>query len=139
MRGPFASHTYFSANLFSIEWLNYCYTLARLVGVGLVCRLLRIDFDVVDSRLAPTVMINCMRYRPWQNVTRIILKGPPPSLSVNNTAMVGQPGDALFIPEGWWHQVNSEAGTIAVNFWWSSGITASIGTARPSLLHEGGG
>lgn len=26
-------------------------------------------------------------------------------------------GDALFIPEGWWHQVDSDAFTIAVNFW----------------------
>jgi Cupin-like domain len=30
------------------------------------------------------------------------------------------PGDALFLPEGWWHQVASTAGTIAVNFWWGS-------------------
>lgn len=29
-------------------------------------------------------------------------------------------GDALFIPEGWWHQVDSEADTIGVNFWWRS-------------------
>lgn len=26
-------------------------------------------------------------------------------------------GDALFIPEGWWHQVDSDAFSIAVNFW----------------------
>lgn len=25
--------------------------------------------------------------------------------------------DALFVPEGWWHQVDSDAYTIAVNFW----------------------
>ena len=31
-----------------------------------------------------------------------------------------QAGDALFLPEGWWHQVDSEAVTIAVNFWWRS-------------------
>ncbi|PHT86674.1 hypothetical protein T459_08780 [Capsicum annuum] len=29
-------------------------------------------------------------------------------------------GDALFIPEGWFHQVDSEVLTIAVNFWWRS-------------------
>lgn len=28
------------------------------------------------------------------------------------------PGDALFLPEGWWHQISSTAGTMAVNFWW---------------------
>jgi hypothetical protein len=26
-------------------------------------------------------------------------------------------GDALFLPEGWWHQVDSDGTTIAVNFW----------------------
>ncbi|KAL3827993.1 hypothetical protein ACJIZ3_016795 [Penstemon smallii] len=31
-----------------------------------------------------------------------------------------QAGDALFIPEGWFHQVDSESVTIAVNFWWRS-------------------
>ncbi|KAJ0974075.1 hypothetical protein J5N97_016040 [Dioscorea zingiberensis] len=29
-------------------------------------------------------------------------------------------GDALFIPEGWFHQVDSDDLTIAVNFWWKS-------------------
>ncbi|KAH7652266.1 tRNA(Phe) (7-(3-amino-3-carboxypropyl)wyosine(37)-C(2))-hydroxylase protein [Dioscorea alata] len=29
-------------------------------------------------------------------------------------------GDALFIPEGWFHQVDSNDLTIAVNFWWKS-------------------
>lgn len=28
-------------------------------------------------------------------------------------------GDALFIPEGWWHQVDSDEFTIAINYWWS--------------------
>mmetsp|Transcript_27273 Transcript_27273/g.76962 ORF Transcript_27273/g.76962 Transcript_27273/m.76962 type:complete len:528 (+) Transcript_27273:264-1847(+) len=38
-----------------------------------------------------------------------------------------QAGDALFIPEGWWHQIGSEEGTIAVNFWWKSETVADIG------------
>ena len=28
------------------------------------------------------------------------------------------PGDGLFIPEGWWHAVESSPCTVAVNFWW---------------------
>eukprot|EP00890_Picochlorum_soloecismus_P004183 jgi/Picsp_1/4766/NSC_02134-R1_transcription factor jumonji domain-containing protein len=28
------------------------------------------------------------------------------------------PGDAIFIPQGWWHQVQSDNGTLAINFWW---------------------
>ncbi|XP_065861078.1 lysine-specific demethylase JMJ31 isoform X2 [Euphorbia lathyris] len=35
-------------------------------------------------------------------------------------------GDALFIPEGWFHQVDSEDLTIAVNIWWRSNITCSM-------------
>ncbi|XP_021897994.1 uncharacterized protein LOC110814746 isoform X2 [Carica papaya] len=35
-------------------------------------------------------------------------------------------GDALFIPEGWFHQVDSDDMTIAVNFWWQSYITTSL-------------
>jgi hypothetical protein len=31
--------------------------------------------------------------------------------------VVLQPGDALFIPAGWWHLVRSNTQTIAVNFW----------------------
>lgn len=35
-------------------------------------------------------------------------------------------GDALFIPEGWFHQVDSNALTIAVNFWWPSKIMLAM-------------
>ena len=31
-----------------------------------------------------------------------------------------QPGDALFIPEGWWHAVRSAPASAAVNLWWRS-------------------
>ncbi|XP_078175408.1 2-oxoglutarate (2OG) and Fe(II)-dependent oxygenase superfamily protein isoform X2 [Carex rostrata] len=36
------------------------------------------------------------------------------------------PGDALFIPEGWFHQVDSSDLTIAVNFWWVSSIVSDM-------------
>ncbi|KAJ6920530.1 hypothetical protein NC651_014196 [Populus alba x Populus x berolinensis] len=35
-------------------------------------------------------------------------------------------GDALFIPEGWFHQVDSDDFTIAVNFWWRSNIMSNM-------------
>ncbi|GAB4817820.1 hypothetical protein N2152v2_004866 [Parachlorella kessleri] len=38
-----------------------------------------------------------------------------------------QPGDGLYIPEGWWHQVESEEGTLAVNFWWESDLARAMG------------
>ena len=37
------------------------------------------------------------------------------------------PGDALYIPEGWWHQVTSAPHTVAVNFWWESSFTMNLG------------
>ncbi|KAK9823201.1 hypothetical protein WJX72_001067 [[Myrmecia] bisecta] len=37
-------------------------------------------------------------------------------------------GDALFIPEGWWHQIDSAGVTMAVNFWWDSPLAALAGT-----------
>jgi hypothetical protein len=39
------------------------------------------------------------------------------------------PGDALFIPEGWWHQVESSVGTIALNFWWRSRLDVALSRA----------
>ncbi|XP_037406837.1 uncharacterized protein LOC119269167 [Triticum dicoccoides] len=35
-------------------------------------------------------------------------------------------GDALFIPEGWYHQVDSDDLTIAINFWWKSRIMTEM-------------
>ncbi|TXG63719.1 hypothetical protein EZV62_010713 [Acer yangbiense] len=35
-------------------------------------------------------------------------------------------GDALFIPEGWFHQIDSDNLTVAVNFWWRSNIMSSL-------------
>ncbi|KAL2540624.1 2-oxoglutarate (2OG) and Fe(II)-dependent oxygenase superfamily protein [Abeliophyllum distichum] len=35
-------------------------------------------------------------------------------------------GDALFIPEGWFHQVDSGRLTIAVNFWWRSDVMSGM-------------
>ncbi|GLT77087.1 hypothetical protein SLA2020_487050 [Shorea laevis] len=44
----------------------------------------------------------------------------------NSQKVVLHAGDALFIPEGWFHQVDSEDLTIAVNFWWCSSIMSSM-------------
>ncbi|KMT10243.1 hypothetical protein BVRB_5g120010 [Beta vulgaris subsp. vulgaris] len=40
--------------------------------------------------------------------------------------VVLQAGDGLYIPEGWFHQVDSDQLTIAVNFWWRSNITSKM-------------
>ncbi|KAL1367413.1 hypothetical protein AAHE18_02G050500 [Arachis hypogaea] len=40
--------------------------------------------------------------------------------------VVLEAGDALFIPEGWFHQVDSDDWTIAINFWWRSYTMSSM-------------
>lgn len=48
-------------------------------------------------------------------------------------------GDALVIPEGWWHNVQSTAGCIAVNFWYSgraADLRAAPAPAKPYLLRQ---
>ncbi|MED6146092.1 hypothetical protein PIB30_031334 [Stylosanthes scabra] len=40
--------------------------------------------------------------------------------------VVLEAGDALFIPEGWFHQVDSDDWTVAINFWWRSNIMSSM-------------
>jgi hypothetical protein len=32
------------------------------------------------------------------------------------------PGDAIYIPRGWWHHVRTLDLSISVNFWWASGV-----------------
>jgi hypothetical protein len=44
------------------------------------------------------------------------------------------PGDALFIPYGWWHHVESlEPLNVLVNYWWSD--AAAAGVPHGALLH----
>lgn len=34
--------------------------------------------------------------------------------------VIVEPGDMLYIPEGWWHAVETLTTSISVNFWWTS-------------------
>lgn len=47
-------------------------------------------------------------------------------------------GQALFIPEGWWHAITSSAGTAALNFWFSSALHKSYNapSMKPYLLRK---
>ena len=36
------------------------------------------------------------------------------------------PGDALYIPRGWWHHVRSVESGISVNHWWASGWRRAV-------------
>lgn len=44
-------------------------------------------------------------------------------------------GGALFIPEGWWHRVESSAETMAINFWFDRRQSSIYSLVRPSNKH----
>ncbi|EFJ38451.1 hypothetical protein SELMODRAFT_402380 [Selaginella moellendorffii] len=46
----------------------------------------------------------------------------------DSRVLVVDAGSAVFIPEGWFHQVDSAALTIAVNFWWASKQSCAFDT-----------
>lgn len=51
------------------------------------------------------------------------------------------PGDALFIPQGWWHHVRGLDATISLNFWfltWSRAIKLAPGHIKQLVLHRMG-
>jgi mannose-6-phosphate isomerase-like protein (cupin superfamily) len=53
-------------------------------------------------------------------------------------AQVGtlQPGDAIYIPYGWWHAVESLSPvSMLVNYWWTPGHPEGIGSPYEALLH----
>lgn len=46
------------------------------------------------------------------------------------------PGDAIYLPYGWWHGVESLAPvSILVNYWWAPGLPEGIGSPYDGLLH----
>ncbi|KAG9451839.1 hypothetical protein H6P81_004743 [Aristolochia fimbriata] len=72
-------------------------------------------------------------YGEASNHSAVDLKSPDFSLHPRakqamdcSKTVVLRSGDALFIPEGWFHQVDSDDLTIAVNFWWQSDMMLSM-------------
>lgn len=55
------------------------------------------------------------------------------SLSEISLTSILQPGDAVFIPEGWWHRVRSQEFTVALNYWFRSPVH-SILHDRPHMM-----
>ena len=48
-----------------------------------------------------------------------------------------EPGDAIYIPYGWWHGVESLAPlNILVNYWWAPGRPDGVGSPYDALLHS---
>jgi hypothetical protein len=48
----------------------------------------------------------------------------PLSRAVRPLEVVLEPGDAMYLPSRWWHQVRSLDLSLSVNFWWADGALA---------------
>jgi hypothetical protein len=57
---------------------------------------------------------------------------PVPGLHIVDVAA----GSTLFIPEGYWHAVLSEPGTVAVNFWLERGVWSGLVAAAADAPHQ---
>lgn len=45
-----------------------------------------------------------------------------------------EPGDVLYLPRFWWHQVRSIGTSVSANFWWTSGLRTAL--ARGALAYQ---
>ena len=52
------------------------------------------------------------------------------SWTPSTTKVILNPYDVLFLPAGWWHQVDSDPSTVAVNYWWFRTTTVFTGEPR---------
>ncbi|KAL5123674.1 tRNA wybutosine-synthesizing protein 5 [Glycine soja] len=69
----------------------------------------------------------------WLQTSSVTLENPDHSIYPRAECsmevaqkVIFQAGDALFIPEGWFHQADSDGLTIAINFWWRSNIMSCM-------------
>jgi hypothetical protein len=69
------------------------------------------------------------RHAPWSRlpqVSRVDAEEPdltryPRFARARPLRCVVEPGELLYIPRFWWHQVRSLDFSISVNFWWATG------------------
>lgn len=47
-----------------------------------------------------------------------------------------EPGDMLFIPAGWWHEVRSLLSSVSLNFWWKTSINKLDKRQRIALIES---
>ena len=45
----------------------------------------------------------------------------PLSRQVQPLEVILEPGDAIYLPSRWWHQVRSLDSSVSLNFWWAYG------------------
>jgi [protein]-arginine 3-hydroxylase / protease len=79
---------------------------------------------LVSKRVAPTFLYTGEEFDQQKNTSAVDVENPdysayPDFAQVQEiqTAEIG-PGDVLFIPQKWWHQVRSLSYSISVNTWW---------------------
>ena len=82
------------------------------------------------------------RHAPWSRlpqVSRADAEAPdddrfPRLRAARRFTAVVEPGEVLYIPPLWWHQLRSLSFSISVNTWWATGW--SYGLVRAALAYQ---
>jgi len=69
-------------------------------------------------------------FRPWSPTPNFAHMDPeapdfsrhPRARTARGTVAVLDPGEALFVPSGWWHHARCLENSVSINFWWGGPI-----------------
>jgi len=94
------------------------------------------------SLFSPRQEWRMYRHAPWSRlpqVSRVDAEEPdltryPRFAAAQPLRCVVEPGELLYIPRFWWHQVRSIDFSISVNYWWATGWVWSI--VRLALAYQ---
>jgi Cupin-like domain len=78
------------------------------------------------ARGCPTSAASTPRRRTWRAF--------PIFCNARPIRLILEPGDALYLPRLWWHQMRSLDFSISVSHWWASG--AAFWAVRAALLYK---
>ncbi len=90
----------------------------------------------------PAQELRMYRHPPWSRlpqVSRVDAEAPdlqryPRFAGAAPLGCTVEPGDVLYIPRFWWHQVRSIDLSISVNYWWATGWV--WGVVRTALAYQ---
>ena len=80
----------------------------------------------LTNRLRPYRCDCAMPHLSKVDVVRDGALGQPGSPVTSELAVMLSPGDLLFLPAFWWHQVESPKASISLSYWWPPGIDEYI-------------
>jgi ribosomal protein L16 Arg81 hydroxylase len=91
---------------------------------------------------SPSQELRLYRHAPWSRipqVSRVDAEDPnlarfPRFARARSVRCVVAPGELLYIPRFWWHQVRSLEFAVSVNYWWATGWVWSL--VRLALAYQ---